>query len=88
MGIFKITLILCLLASSLAVAGESGRRYDNNNNFIGTYVRGKDGTYRLYDNNNTFEGTVVPDRKDRRKGRQYSWDNSFQGTVGPDPWDE
>lgn len=73
-------LVLASWFAPVATAGDSGRRYDRDNAFRGTYRVTESGTIRLYDENGRFEGTVVPDRY-RQGYRRYDDSNRFIGTV-------
>jgi hypothetical protein len=77
----------CLLLSFAATAADTGRRYDKDNNFDGSYRVTESGTIRLYDEKGNFEGTIVPGRE---KGvyKRYDRDNNYQGTVDDDGVDD
>ena len=80
----KSMLILSgLLLSFVATAADTGRRYDKDNNFDGTYRVTESGTIRLYDEKGNFEGTVVPGR-DKGIYKRYDQNNNYQGTVDED----
>jgi hypothetical protein len=74
-----ILTLSCLLLSFVATAADTGRRYDKDNNFNGTYRVTESGTIRLYDEKGNFEGTVVPGR-DKGTYKRYDENNNYQGT--------
>ena len=63
-----VFLLLSLVLTAPAFSADppkSGRRYDKNGKFDGTYRETRRGHLRLYDENGKFEGTVRPDRPRR-----------------------
>lgn len=83
----KTILILAgLLLTLTATAADTGRRYDKDNNFNGTYRVTESGTIRLYDEKGNFEGTVVPGRN-KGSYKRYDQNNNYQGTVDEDEAD-
>lgn len=86
-----VLVMLILMLSSVAWAADTGRRYDSNNQFQGTYRVNESGTIRLYDEKGLFEGTIVP-RRDMGSFRRYNWNGTFLGSGRADEsegeWDE
>jgi len=71
--------MLILLLSSVAWAADTGRRFDSNNQFQGSYRVTESGIIRLYDEKGLFEGTIVPGR-DMGSFRRYNWNGTFLGS--------
>ena len=81
--VLALLLIWLLLWASWVWADPpaSGRRYDKDGQFDGTY-REQRGRLRLYDENGKFEGTAVPDARGRL--RRYDKDGQFEGDSDED----
>jgi len=78
-----LLLIVALMPAGIAAADESGRRYDSENRFQGSYRVTETGTIRLYDENGRFEGTVVP-KRDGDGYRRYDSENRYLGSLRRD----
>ena len=86
---YRAPIVFCLIVltglslTSVAMAGDSGRRYDSNNGFQGTYRVTESGTDRLYDANGNYEGKIIPNPDGDRFERYDSLGN-YVGSIEED----